>query len=320
MQPTPVLRNFLKVITRKIDRGMFRLKPVLNQRRKDEITMIVGYCIACAQSKFNVDIYGICIMSNHYHIYVRDNEANLPWFAAEVNRNIAQCLNEKQGTRGPVWNRDRCNQMMIGSRRDHLKFLLYVMMNPVAAGLVEKQKHWPGMVTTPEDFLKVEGITFARPRYFFKKDGKMPEKSTLFYSVLPGYEAMDRNSYVQFLQEQIASQEKQIRAKRGNKKCLGRRRILKIDPFSAPKKGTEEHGLNPKVACSDKLKRIKLLAFLKNWRIAYRLAWQEYKRGNKEVTFPHGTFKIAWEHKVRVETGGCKEAEDLELILPEFAL
>lgn len=319
MKANPIWPGSINMITRKIDQGTFRLSPTLSKRtRKDVITQIIGYIVAVAQKKFNVDIFALCVMSNHYHIYCRDNEGNLPLFAADVNRNIAQCLNAKQGTTGPVWNRDRCNILNVVHKRDRLKYLLYVMLNPVKAGLVELQRHWPGMVTKAKDFLK-NGQTFKKPVYFFTKDGKMPEEATLVYTMLPGSEAADMESYVKFLEEKVSKEEKQIKKERGNKKALGRRRILKMNPFSKPKNGTKEHGLNPKIACSDKLLRIKYLALLKNWRIEYRKAWQEYKRGNKNVKFPYGTFKLALEHKVRVETGGCKEAEDLEIVLPAFA-
>ncbi|MGM0598001.1 MAG: hypothetical protein ACQES9_13280, partial [Myxococcota bacterium] len=63
---------------------------------------------------------------------------------------------------------------------------------------------------------------------------------------------------------------------------------------------------------------IKCQAWLKNWRITYRQRWLEYKRGHRKTKFPYGTFKLAREHDVRVARRS-REAEDLLLVLPEFA-
>jgi putative transposase len=320
MIPNPIIKGAVKFTSRKVDMGQFRLKPTLNKRtRKDEITQIVGYCVACAQEKFNIDIYAICVMSNHFHMLLRDNEANIPWFLAEVHRNIAQCVNKMQKKKGAFWNRDRAGQTWLPTVTDLFIKMLYVMLNPVAAGLVQFQKNWPGMVTKPEDFISEKGVLYKRPPYYFKSNGKMPKSARLVYSIPPGYDSMDRKSFAKYLAEKIKVKERHIYIKRKKKKVLGRRRILKMDPFSTPKNGTKEGGFNPAVACHDLELRIKCQAWLKNWRITYRQRWLEYKRGRRKIKFPYGTFKLAWEHPVRVVTNFSAEADQLTLVLPEFA-
>lgn len=320
MIPNPVPKGAGKLTSRKIELGQFRLNPKLNKRTgKDEITQIVGYCVGCAQDKFNVDLYALCVMSNHFHMVLRDNDANLPWFLAEVHRNIAQCVNRMQKKKGAFWNRDRAGQTWLPTATDIFIKILYVMLNPVAAGLVQLQKNWPGLVTKPEDFISEKGVLYKRPHYYFKSNGKMPKSTRLVYSIPPGYDSMDRKSFARYLAEKIKIKERQIRKKRKGKRFLGRHKILKMNPFSTPKNGTKEGGFNPAVACHDKELRIKCQAWLKNFRIVYRERWLEYKRGNRKIKFPYGTFKIAWEHPVRVERKFSAEADQLELVLPEFA-
>ncbi|MDA3864790.1 MAG: transposase [Deltaproteobacteria bacterium] len=319
MLVNPLIIKGVYLISRKIDLGKFRLKPQINKwTGKDEVEQIVGYCLAVAQKKYNIAIYAVCVMSNHLHIVCRDLDGRISDFMADVHRNIAQCMNAKQKKKRSFWSHDKPGKTWLVSRPDLFDRILYVMLNPVKSGLVNHYSSWPGMVTEAKDFLKSGGITYKRPHYFFKSNGKMPKTATLVYSLPPGYNNLTRASFCKLLEERLQKEEKLIAEERDHKKPLGKRKILKQDPFSRPLKGSSEGGFNPAVACKDKELRIKATSWLKNFRISYRKAWERYRRGERDVEFPYGTFKLVREHDVRVAQRS-REAEDLLLVLPEFA-
>ena len=71
---------------------------------------------------------------------------------------------------------------------------------------------------------------------------------------------------------------------------LGREAVLRQSPFDSSRAVQDRSGLNPRVACRDKWRRIEALGRLKEFLDAYREAWLEFKRGVKEVVFPTGTY------------------------------
>jgi REP element-mobilizing transposase RayT len=107
---------------------------------------MIGGIIARYAIRYNITIYGLVVMSNHYHILASSPESNLFLFAENINREMAKRTNRLINRRGNLWGR-RYDDQIVVEPMDALEGLLYILSNPVKHGLVADPKHWPGLST-----------------------------------------------------------------------------------------------------------------------------------------------------------------------------
>ena len=95
--------------------------------------------------------------------------------------------------------------------------------------------------------------------------------------------------------------EDEIKILRKGKPVLGRRRVIKTNPFSEPQNKAKRNSLNPRIAGKDKNIYIMAQAELKNFRIEHGKAREQYRDGDRETEFPYGTFAMRIHHKVNIK-------------------
>ncbi len=120
----------------------------------------------------------------------------------------------------------------------------------------------------------------------------MPETVTL-EAQLPGMLShLSRQQFASKLAAKLKLQEAALleRNAREGKTIMGREAVLAQNPYHCPKGHEPRRGLNPRIACADKWRRIETLGRLKEFLNAYREAWQDFKRGVKDVIWPPGTY------------------------------
>jgi len=100
----------------------------------EELNDIVGGIIARYQSIFNIKIYAVCVLSDHYHILAQATSPNLWRFAGNVNREIAKRVNRFRGRRGHFWGR-RYDDLVTIEEVDALHGYCYILNNPTHHGL-----------------------------------------------------------------------------------------------------------------------------------------------------------------------------------------
>lgn len=86
-----------------------------------------------------------CIMSNHYHLAIRCTDVPLWRSMASIDVKVTKGFNARNRVFGPFWQGRYRAKLVEDS--DYLRsLLLYVHLNPVAAGIVEKpeQHFWSG--------------------------------------------------------------------------------------------------------------------------------------------------------------------------------
>jgi putative transposase len=85
--------------------------------------------------------HAFCLMTTHYHLIVETDQPNLSLGMRRLNGGYAQSFNERHDRRGHLFG-SRYSIYVI-DREDHLeKSCLYVLENPVRAGLCEQPSDW----------------------------------------------------------------------------------------------------------------------------------------------------------------------------------
>ena len=284
-QPRQVLPGSTKMVTRRCSERRFFLRPsaVVNQAFR--------YCLGYAAEQTGVLLHAWTAMSNHWHAVVTDVEGRLPEFMAHVNKLVGKCVNADLGRWESLWANEHYSAVNLETEEDVLDKLLYVLANPLDAALVKCWSQWPGALSGPRACAApLEAI--RRPEVFFNPVGQMPESVGLEATVPPCFEHLGPRRFASKLAAALKAREAGLREghRARGRRILGRKGVLAQDPFACPKDFEPRRGLNPRIACRDKWRRIEALGQLKEFLDAYREAWLAFRRGVKRVVFPAGTY------------------------------
>ena len=135
-------------------------------------------------------------------------------------------------------------------------------------------------------------MTVRRPAVYFRDDGLMPETVQLEATVPPCFSNLTPHQFATKIAKLLDAHEATEREKLAaeGRELLGRDAVLAQDPFECPKGFDPRFGLNPRVACKDKWRRIEALRRLKEFLDAYREAWLAFQSGIRDAVFPAGTY------------------------------
>ncbi|MBU1219402.1 hypothetical protein KKF97_06275, partial [Myxococcota bacterium] len=201
-----------------------------------------------------------------------------------------------------VWSNDKASLPELGDSNDTIMKIVYTVLNPVKAGLVPLPTRWPGVKLLPTDIDKE--IVVERPEKFFrKKNSKLPEKVTIKLCVPKDYgnTVEGKYNYLAKYKERLDSELAIIMAERKpGDRWLGVEKIKKVSPFSSPKTDSPLWRLKPNFLSAEKPKRIEMWKKWKSFQIYYRIAFDEFRNGNRDVEFPLGTYKMRLQQNVRV--------------------
>jgi len=283
-------------MTRRCTQRQFLLRP------DGKTNQALLYCLAVAAERYEMDLYWLGTVSNHYHDGIGDPLGHYPEFIAYFHRLVAKVLNARWGRWENFWASEQTSIVELAEPEDCFDKMIYSLANPVMAGLVDKVVHWPGassLVAQLED----KPLKILRPKWFFRENGYMPKQVKLRFVRLPGFEHLTRKQWRGRILAAIAEQEskaaRQRRAK--GKGVLGRRAVLRQSPFGIPKRREPRRGLRPRVACRNKWKRIEVLARNAEFLRRYRKAYRAFRSGRQGVTFPAGTYQLSVFGPVRTE-------------------
>jgi REP element-mobilizing transposase RayT len=287
--PRRVLAGATLMITRRCLDRMFLLRPskIANE--------LFSYILAVAVKKHGILLHAYCVLSNHFHLVLTDVEGRLPAFEQYLDSLVARAFNALHGRWDYFWTAGSYSAVTLVTPEDVLDKMAYVLANPVAAGLVRSGSEWPGLCSAPEGIGRAP-VNVRRPKHFFREDGPMPLEERLELACPPGFES------VETLRSALAAAVKRREDEATRKlldegrSFLGVRRVLAQKPLAHPAPSEPRRTLNPRVASRDKWKRVEALQQLKEFRVAYRDAWQAFARGIRDALFPHGTYwmQVTW--------------------------
>jgi REP element-mobilizing transposase RayT len=291
--PRQILPGATYLVTRRCAQRQFLLRPSGTTRD----TFL--YLLAVAAERYGLEVHAFCVLSNHWHAVVTDPGARLPAFHQFLDALLARAINASLGRWEAFWAPNSYSAVTLVGPDDVVDKAAYVLVNPVAAGLVRSGRLWPGLWSAPE---RVGGEAFEvrRPKHFFDDKGTLPEKARLKLTPPPGFTAEE-------FRERLAARLAELEAravKEHRGEFLGAVRVLAQKPTARPKPGEPRRGLSPRVASRDKWKRIEALGRLKEFLSRYRSALAERCAGNLEAIFPRGTYLLRVAHGVPCEGFG----------------
>jgi putative transposase len=92
-------------------------------------------------ARFDLHVYALCLMPNHFHLLVQTPQANLSTALHHLNGAYAQKFNWRHGLTGHLLQ-GRYHAELVERQEQLLETLRYIAMNPVAAELVLHPDNW----------------------------------------------------------------------------------------------------------------------------------------------------------------------------------
>ena len=285
-QPRQILPGTTYLVSRRCAQRQFLLRP---SRR---VNHIFRFCLAVAAQRNGIQLHAYCVLSNHYHLVLTDPAARLPEFMHWLNEYVAKSINALLGRWEAVWAPGSYSAVRLADSEAVMKDLVYVYTNPVDAGLVRRARDWPGALSLPSD-MTAPPMEIRRIKGFFRDEGPVPSSAQLQVSI-PSLLMADLDDAPRRLEQRVHAREKELqrRAQAQGRQFLGRKKVLRQSPWGRPRDAEPRRGLNPRIACRDKWKRIETLQRLKDFLAAYREARQRYIDGQTDARFPAGTYLL----------------------------
>jgi putative transposase len=288
--PRQVIAGRTNILTRRCTQRQFLLRP---DKRVEQLFL---YCLAEAAQRFGVTLHGWIAMSNHEHVVARDNRGNFPEFVAHLNKMIAKALNSYWGRRENFWSSEQPSVVHLVQANDRFEKLIYTLVNPVAAHLVERAQDWPG-ATSLQQNLSGQSRTIKRPLGFFREDGPMPEEVTLRIERPEGFEDLTDEEWATRVMTAVRAAEQRAQAERRasnavQRRVVGRKAVLRARHTDTARRVESGRELEPHLACRNSERRRLELAELVRFRKTYSDARHRWCAGDRAALFPAGTYKI----------------------------
>jgi len=287
--PRQILPGTSYLVTRRCSERRFFLRP------SKRTTEIFRFVLAVAARRHGIRVHAFCVLSNHFHLVVTDPHARLPLFHRDLDGLVARATNCSLGRWESFWDPDSYSAVRLESPDDVFQKMVYVLANPVAAGLVRHGREWPGLWSDPRQ-MGGDPTMVERPKEFFRKDGPLPAWVPLQLHRPPGFE--NDESFVKDLAQALTDAENNSATELGleGRSFLGVARVLAQKPMARPAPGEPRRTLNPRVACRNKWGRIEALLRLAEFVRAHREALEAWRAGVRDALFPAGTWLMRVQH------------------------
>jgi len=289
--PRQLLRGTVYLVTRRCSERRFFLRPSATTNA------IFRYVLAVVAQRYGIVVHAYCVLSNHFHLLVTDPHARLPEFHRDLDGLVARAVNCSLGRWESFWDPGSYSAVRLETAQAVLEKLVYVLANPVAAGLVRRGGDWPGLWSDPS-LIDGEPVIVERPKEFFRRDGPLPATATLRLCRPRAFAGDD--VFMEDLVSRLREAEDRAATDlaRQDRRFLGASRVLAQKPFSRPAPGEPRRALSPRVACRNKWGRIEALLRLADFVRWYREALASWRAGARNALFPPGTWLMRVQHRV----------------------
>ena len=283
------------LVSRRCSERRFFLRP------DPYVTRAFLYCLGYAAATFGIDVHAIVALSDHIHLVLTDPDGVLPEFMQCLDLLVAKTVNAYRGRWESLWAPGSYSAVRLETPEDMLAKIIYVLANPVQAGLTSHAKDWTG--ATSVRWRYGETRTFDRPLGFFDGRGMMPAKVELTLVPPPGFDDRTNEELDRLVIERLRAEETRIRAERQaeGKSFLGMDGVMRCDPNDRPRTREPRREMNPRIAAADVDVRVEAIRARKEFLDAYRQAYCAWATGNHDVVFPAGTWLMRVRHAARCQ-------------------
>ena len=113
-------------------RGNDRRDIFLEDGDREDFLFLLGQSV----ERFGLEIFAFCLMSNHYHLFLRTPGANLSRAFQWINTAYAVKFNYKHHRGGHLFG-GRYKSVLVADEAHWLHLSMYLHLNPVRAGMVD---------------------------------------------------------------------------------------------------------------------------------------------------------------------------------------
>jgi REP element-mobilizing transposase RayT len=295
--PRRIVPGETYLVTRRCSQRSFRLRPSAETNR------IFLYCLAFAAHRTGVVLHACCVMSNHHHLVITDTRGLLPIFLRELHRLTAKAMNAAQGQWENLWAAEPCSAVRLVTDADVEDKIAYVVANPVAAGLVPKPEHWPGVALWGQAAQVV-----TRPASYFRDEGICPAQLTLTVEQPQSRDGRpvgfaEWNDRVgRTIARKVAAAHETLR--KAGRRFLGRAVLLAQSFIQRARSYEQRFGVVPTFAAKARSVREELGRVERYFRARYRRALEQWRVGQRQVLFPAGTWGMVVLHGAATAPAG----------------
>jgi len=244
--------------------------------------------LARAVKRFDVKLFGLCFMSNHYHLLLSSKDvAHLASFMQYIGSNIAREVGRQHGWKEKFWSRRYHASVVLdeAAQQDRLK---YILSNSVKEGLVKHPRYWPGVHCYRHlaEGTPLHGIWINRSAKYLSRP--LAQKSfitdfSLKLARLPCHEALSDHAH----QKTIRALTREALEECGTADTyIGQKRVLAMDPHTKPKQTDKSPAPLCHAGCIETKKAFR--AAFKSFVEAYKEAYQRLFRQQLPAHFPEG--------------------------------
>ncbi|XXX74498.1 transposase [Sorangium sp. So ce134] len=287
-QPREIAPGATYMITRRVLRRHLLFRP------DAALTQFLIYALTVSVRRYGLQVHALCAMSTHLHLIVTDVTGVLPRFLQFFHRIVALGTKVLRRWEGPVWDHEAPSVVRLLTRAAVVEKIAYTLANPVAAGLVQHAREWPGAKVDVGE-LGHGVLRASRPAvYLDPENPQWPEEVTLSLSLPPVIEQDGAEGFRQEVATEIERQERQAHAKllQQGRRFLGAERASKISPYERATSYEALRERNPTFAVGREQGDAWRTAgaALRAFRASYRAALERWRAGVRSVVFPAGTW------------------------------
>ena len=262
--------------------------------RTSTVEKLYQYATGAYAERYGVEVVAVCIMSNHIHEILFDRRGEISKFLQHRNAMFANLVKVRYGLPESIFGRRAEKYNRLKGAKAIANKIAYVIANPVAAGLVASPKEWPGFVSAVED-LRGKSVVVRRPLEYLAQDDATNAPEVTFRIAAPEEAKAMFGGIAEMTTQTAAQLERNIKQarRRHSGRFAGPLRVLATSPHTRATSFERYGERTPRFTTAGDLDAAqRLIAEMRAFRKAYRIALEAVKAGKRRVTFPAGTGKM----------------------------
>ncbi len=290
-KPRRHIAGQVAMLTRRCSERRYFLRP------DDYINQVMKFEVGKAANKHGQQLYAAMTMSNHLHVGVGDTTGDRSKFMQDSMSGVARSRNRDLSRKGHFWESGSYNDTVLLDRDAIERKLLYIWLNPVRAGLVERAEDWPGFKILPKDWGKTMRV--EKPERFYGR--RTPDEVEFTPQPPPEFDDMELEEVREHFQKLLREAEDEIIERRQNAKIpfCGPTIVRAKDPMESPIEPEPLRSSVPRFATKDAGLRAAARDIYRTFCDRYESCRERWinNRGKptkkrKRVTFPAGTVQL----------------------------